>query len=329
MKIGVVGATGLVGSVILKVLEERGFGNEEIIPMASSKSIGREIDFAGRKITVSSIQEGIKANCDYAIFSVGGKVSKEYSPLFVERGCIIIDNSSAWRMECPLIIPEVNPHNIKPETRIIANPNCSTIQLVLVLAPLHWKYRIKRVIVSTYQSVTGTGIKALEQLISEEKGIECDRVYPHPIHRNLFPCGGDFLENGYTSEEEKLLNETRKILEDDSIQISSTVVRVPVIGGHSESVNIEFYNDFEINELRDVLSNMKGVVIMDNPKENIYPMPISCQDKDEVFVGRIRRDNSQKNSLNLWISADNLRKGAATNTVQILEYLTRHNLKPL
>lgn len=327
MKIAVVGATGLVGSVILKVLEERGFENEDIIPVASSKSIGKEIIFANKKIKVIGIEEAIKANCDYAIFSAGGNTSKLYAPLFAKNGCKVIDNSSAWRMdECvPLVVPEINSHSIKPNNNIIANPNCSTIQMVMALAPLHQKYKIKRIIISTYQSVTGTGVNALNQLNAEEKNTKAEMAYPYPIHRNLFPHGGDFLENGYTSEEEKLLNETRKIFNDNSIALSATVVRVPVVGGHSEAVNVEFYNDFELSEVFDLLSNFKGVTLIDNIKENKYPMPLYSENSDEVFVGRIRRDFSNPNTLNLWIVSDNLRKGAATNAIQIMEYMISLN----
>ena len=271
--------------------------------------------------------DAINQNCDYAIFSAGGKTSKEYAPLFAQKNTIVIDNSSFWRMyeNIPLVVPEINPQSIKKEDRIIANPNCSTIQLVMALAPLNKEYKIKRVVVSTYQSVTGTGVKAVEQLISEENNKDCQKIYPHPIHRNLFPHGGDFLENGYTTEEEKLVDETRKILSDKSIQLTATVVRVPVTGGHSESVNIEFENEFDIKDVISILSNTQGVVVMDNPKENIYPIPLFSEGKDDVFVGRIRRDLSQAKTLNLWIVSDNLRKGAATNAVQILEYLCKRN----
>ncbi len=323
MKIAVVGATGLVGSVILKVLEERGFANEDIVLVATEKNIGRKIKFANRELIVCGIEDAINQKCDYAIFSAGGKTSKEYAPLFAQKNTIVIDNSSFWRKDknIPLVVPEINAQIIKKEDRIIANPNCSTIQLVMVLAPLYKKYGIKRVVVSTYQSVTGTGVKAVEQLTSEEQNKDCEKVYPYPIHRNLFPHGGDFLENNYTTEEEKLLDETRKILNNQNIQLTATVARVPVMGGHSESVNIEFENEFDIYDIFALLNNTKGVVIMDNPSENIYPTPLHCQGKDDVFVGRVRRDFSQPKTLNLWIVADNLRKGAATNAVQILQYL--------
>jgi aspartate-semialdehyde dehydrogenase len=325
LKIAVVGATGLVGSVILKVLEERGFSNEEIIPVATQKNVGKEIEFSGRKIKILSVEDAINSYCDYAIFSAGGKTSKQYSPLFAEKRTTVIDNSSAWRMdkEVPLVVPEINSSAIKKENRIIANPNCSTIQMVLAIAPLHWKYKIKRIVVSTYQSVSGTGVKAVRQLEGEERGEEVEKVYPYQIHQNVLPQGGEFLEDGYTSEEQKLVDETRKILEDDSIQVSATVVRVPVLGGHSESVNIEFEQEYDIKEVFSLLKNMEGVEVMDDSKNNIYPMPILSKDKDEVFVGRIRRDFSQPKTLNIWVVSDNLRKGAATNAVQILQYLCK------
>lgn len=329
LKIAVIGATGLVGGVILKVLEERGFSKHEIIPVATQKNIGKEISFSSRQLKVISIEEAINANCDYAIFSAGGKVSKLYAPIFAEKGTVVIDNSSAWRMDndVPLVVPEINSKAINSSDRIIANPNCSTIQMVLALAPLHWKYKIKRIVVSTYQSITGTGVKAVNQLEKEEKGEEVERVYPYQIHQNLFPHGGDFMEDGYTTEEAKLVDETRKIFADDSIQVSATVVRVPVLGGHSESVNVEFENDFNIDDVFSYLKNMDGIEVIDNPNENLYPMPLFCEGKDEVFVGRIRRDFSQPKTLNLWIVSDNLRKGAATNAVQILQYLCQHRIE--
>lgn len=325
LKIAVIGATGLVGGIVLKVLEERGFSNQEIIPVATQKNIGKIISFASRQIEIISIEKAISIGCDYAIFSAGGKVSKLYAPIFAEKGSIVIDNSSAWRMDndIPLIVPEINSKAINSSDRIIANPNCSTIQMVLALAPLHWKYKIKRVVVSTYQSITGTGIKAVNQLEKEEKGEETERVYPYQIHHNLFPHGGDFMEDGYTTEEAKLVDETRKIFADDSIQVSATVVRVPVLGGHSESVNVEFENEFNLEDVFSCLRDMEGIEVIDNPNENLYPMPLLCEGKDEVFVGRIRRDCSQPNTLNLWIVSDNLRKGAATNAVQILQYLCK------
>ncbi len=327
MKIAVVGATGLVGNEMLKVLEEQGFARSEyeIIVAASAKSVGKEIDFANRKLTVVSVEDAISQKPDYALFSAGASTSKQYAPMFASNGTIVIDNSSAWRKDkdIPLVIPEVNSATIKATDKIIANPNCSTIQMVLAISQLHLKYKIKRLVVSTYQSVTGTGVKAIQQLENEERGIQDDalRVYPHPIHRNLFPHGGDFQTDGYTTEEQKLVDETRKILGDQSIAITATVVRVPVMGGHSESVNIEFCNDYVLEDVVETLKNTKGVCVEDDIEHNVYPMPIYAQGKNEVFVGRIRRDYSQPNSLNIWVVADNIRKGAATNAVQIMKHL--------
>lgn len=323
MRIAVVGATGLVGGVMLKVLEERGFANNEIVVAASPKSIGKKIIFAGRELTVISVEDAIAKNCDYAIFSAGGTISKQYAPLFAEKGTVVIDNSSAWRMcdDVPLVVPEINPQSIKPGNRIIANPNCSTIQMVLALSELHKAYCIKRIVVSTYQSVTGTGQKAVSQLEHEQRGEDCDKVYPYQIHENVLPHGGDFLPDAYTTEEKKLVDETRKIFGNPQIAVSATVARVPVKGGHSESVNVEFFKPFEMNDVYDLLRSTSGVAVVDSPKENFYPMPITAQGKDEVFVGRVRRDESCPNALNLWVVADNLRKGAATNAIQILEYL--------
>ena len=328
MKLAIVGATGLVGREMLKVLEEHRLIPGQLIPVASAKSAGSRISFAGKDFMVCTNEQALEAKPDIAIFSAGAGTSREWAPLYAAAGCTVIDNSSAWRMNpgIPLIVPEINAHILKPSDRIIANPNCSTIQLVLVLAPLHQKYRIRRIVAATYQSVTGTGAKAVRQLFNERAGKESERAYPHPIDLNLFPHGGDFLENGYTTEEMKLRNETRKILGDDSIRITSTIVRVPVVGGHSEAVNIEFEQDFDTGELRQLLADTPGVVILDDPSANLYPMPLTSQGKDEVFVGRIRRDDSQPNSVNLFIVADNLRKGAATNAVQIAEYLLRNNL---
>ena len=325
MKIAVVGATGLVGSLMLKVLEERGFANEEILVAASEKSIGKKIKFSNRELIVQSVEQVINQQCDYAIFSAGGAASKKYAPLFAEKGTIVIDNSSAWRMQenIPLVVPEINANAIKNEDKIISNPNCSTIQMVLALSLLHKTYQIKRIVVSTYQSVTGTGVKAVNQLDCEKENKDCEKAYPYQIFENILPHGGDFLENGYTTEEEKLVNETRKIFNDNSIAITATVARVPVKGGHSEAVNVEFVKPFEIEDVYKLLESTKGVVVLDNPTKNIYPMPLNAKDKDEVFVGRVRRDTSIANGLNLWIVADNLRKGAATNAIQILEYLTR------
>lgn len=324
MKIAVVGATGLVGGVMLKVLEERGFGKEDIIPAASPKSIGKEIVFANRKLMVRSVEDAIAQHPDYAIFSAGANASRQYAPLFAAVGTTVVDNSSAWRKDptVPLVVPEINFEAILPKHRIIANPNCSTIQMVLAVSQLHKHYGIKRLVISTYQSITGTGIKAIRQLEQEEQtGICNDKAYPYPIHRNLFPHGGDFQSDGYTTEEQKLVDETRKILNDNSIAISATVARVPVVGGHSESVNIEFHKEFELQEASRIIANTEGIVLYDNPEQLQYPMPITAEGRDEVFVGRVRRDFSQPCTLNLWVVADNLRKGAATNAVQILQRL--------
>ncbi len=327
MKVAIVGATGLVGSVMLKVLEEHNFPLTELIPVASEKSVGKKIVFNGNEITVIGLKDAIALKPDFAIFSAGATVSSNYAPEFAKIGTTVIDNSSQWRMfpNVPLIIPEVNAHILKHENKIIANPNCSTIQMVLAIAPLHKRYKIKRVVVSTYQSVTGTGVKAVQQLKNERAGVEGEKAYPHQIDLNCFPHGGNFMPDGYTSEEEKLVNETRKILSDKNIQITATVVRVPIIGGHSESVNIEFENDFDIKEINEILNSSKGIIVIDNPAANEYPMPINAQGKDDVFVGRIRRDLSHEKCLNLWIVADNLRKGAATNAIQIAEYIIQQN----
>ena len=325
MKIALVGATGLVGGVMRKVLEERGFGDCELIPAASSRSVGKKVTFAGKMCNVVSVEEAIEQAPEYAIFSAGSGPSLQYAPLFAAKGTVVIDNSSAWRSDPskPLVVPEINGDVVTPADHIIANPNCSTIQMVMALAPLHRRYRIRRTVVSTYQSVTGTGMKAVNQLEKERAGEPCERAYPHPIDMNLIPHGGTFEENGYTTEETKLLNETRKILRDSEIAVSATVVRVPVTGGHSESVNVEFYEDFDLQEVYDLLKAMPGVVVQDNPAENLYPMPLYAKDKDEVFVGRVRRDFSQPKTLNLWVVSDNLRKGAATNAVQIMEMLLK------
>lgn len=323
MKVAVVGATGLVGSMMCRILEERNFPVSEILAVASEKSAGREITFRNRKIKTILPEEAIKLKPDMALFSAGSDASLELAPRFSKEGCTVIDNSSAWRMnpDVPLVVPEINADAIKPHHRIIANPNCSTIQLVMILNPLHKQYRIKRVVVSTYQSVTGTGKAAVEQLMNERKGIIGHMAYPYPIDMNILPQVDVFLENGYTKEEMKMVNETKKIMRDETIAVTATTVRVPVIGGHSESVNIEFESDFEVENIRQLLENTKGVKVYDNPSELKYPMPLITKDKDEVFVGRIRRDESRSNCLNLWIVADNLRKGAATNAVQIAEYL--------
>jgi len=328
MKIAVVGATGLVGSEMLKVLAERNFPVTELLPVASAKSVGTTVAFKGKNYPVVSMEDGIAARPAIAIFSAGGSVSLEYAPKFAEVGTVVIDNSSAWRMhpDKKLVVPEVNAHVLSKEDKIIANPNCSTIQMVVVLKPLHEKYGIKRVVVSTYQSVTGTGKKAVDQLMNERAGVEGAKAYPHPIDLNVLPHIDVFLDNGYTKEEMKMVNETKKIMGDDSIKVTATTVRVPTIGGHSEAVNIEFEKDFDLTAVRQLLTEAAGVVVMDDVKNNVYPMPIVSHGKDEVFVGRIRRDESQPNTLNLWIVADNLRKGAATNAVQIAEYLVSKNL---
>jgi aspartate-semialdehyde dehydrogenase len=328
MKIAVVGATGLVGRKMLKVLEERKVSPDVLMPVASEKSVGKLISFMGKEISIRSIQDAISQNPDIALFSAGGSTSTKWAEAFAAEGCFVIDNSSAWRMNenVPLVVPEVNADTITDQTKIIANPNCSTIQMVLALAPLHWKYKIKRIVVSTYQSVTGSGVKGTFQLENERENIEGERAYPHPIDLNLIPHGGDFDENGYTSEEIKLVNETRKILDSPEIQITATVVRVPVYGGHSESVNVEFENDFELDEVKNILKLMPGIEVQDDPENAVYPMPKFAEEKDEVFVGRVRRDFSRPKSLNLWVVSDNLRKGAATNAVQIAEHLIEQKL---
>ncbi|MCF6240948.1 MAG: aspartate-semialdehyde dehydrogenase [Bacteroidales bacterium] len=323
MKIAVVGATGMVGAVMLQVLEERNFPVGELIPVASLKSVGKEISFKNKKYKVVSLQEAVSKKPDIALFSAGGDTSLEWAPKFAEAGTTVVDNSSAWRMDKSkkLIVPEINANLLTKEDKIIANPNCSTIQMLMVLAPLHKQYGIKRVVVSTYQSITGTGVKAVRQLDNERLGKEGEKAYPYPIDMNCLPHCDVFTENGYTKEEMKLVNETRKILSDENIRLTATAVRVPVVGGHSEAVNLEFEQDFDLQDLRKLLSETPGVVVQDDIDHNVYPMPISAKNKDEVFVGRIRRDYSNPNSLNLWIVADNLRKGAATNAVQIAEYL--------
>ena len=323
MAIAVVGATGLVGGRMLEVLEERGFGGQEILVAASEKSVGRELAFAGRTLTVQPVEAVIGAAPEYALFSAGAAVSRQYAPLFAKAGTTVIDNSSAWRKvpEIPLVVPEINADVIRPEDRIIANPNCSTIQMVLAVSRLHLRYRIRRLVISTYQSVTGTGQKAIRQLEAEERGEPADMAYPYPIHRNLFPHGGDFQEDGYTTEEQKLVDETRKILRSPDIAITATVARVPVVGGHSEAVNIEFEEEFELDEVLHLLSETPGVVLQNDPSRLSYPMPMYAEDTDAVYVGRVRRDFSQPKTLNIWVVSDNLRKGAATNAVQILQYL--------
>ena len=324
MKIAVVGATGLVGSKMLEVLKERKFPISELILVASEKSVGKFISFQNKSIIVQSMEQAIAAKPQIAIFSAGGNVSLEWAPKFAKAGITVIDNSSAWRMDTTkkLVVPEINANELTIEDKIIANPNCSTIQMVVVLNPLHKKYKIKRVVVSTYQSVTGTGAKAVDQLLNERKnGSSAQMAYKYSIDLNVIPQIDLFLENGYTKEEMKMVNETKKIMGDSSIELTATAVRIPVMGGHSESVNIEFEKEFELNEVFQILNNTKGIVVQDDPKNQLYPMPITSHNKDEVFVGRIRKDESQKNTLNLWIVADNLRKGAATNAIQIAEYL--------
>lgn len=324
MKIALVGATGLVGTEMLRVLESRNFPLTELIPVASEKSIGKEIEFKGKKYKIVSMDQAIEMRPNIALFSAGGSTSLEHAPRFKEAGTTVIDNSSAWRMDPSkkLIVPEVNANTLSMDDKIIANPNCSTIQMVLALKPLHDRYKIKRVVVSTYQSVTGTGVKAVDQMMNERKGIhDGPMAYAYTIDMNVIPQIDVFTENGYTKEEMKMVNETKKILGDDSIKLTATTVRIPVMGGHSESVNVEFENDFEIEEVRHILSIMPGVVVVDDIDNLQYPMPKDAHGKDEVFVGRIRRDESQANSLNMWIVADNLRKGAATNAVQIAEFL--------
>ena len=328
MKVAVVGATGLVGSKMLQVLAERNFPVDELIPVASERSIGKEVEFKGKKYKIVGFADAIKAKPDVAIFSAGGGTSLELAPKFAEAGITVIDNSSAWRMDPTkkLVVPEVNANVLTKDDKIIANPNCSTIQMVLVLKPLHDKYKIKRVVVSTYQSVTGTGVKAVDQLMNERKGIQGEMAYKYQIDLNVLPHIDVFLENGYTKEEMKMTNETKKIIGDDSIKVTATTVRVPVVGGHSESVNIEFENDFELDEVRNILSNAPGVIVQDDIANFVYPMPLTAHEKDETFVVRIRRDETQANTLNCWIVSDNLRKGAATNAVQIAEYLNSKGL---
>jgi len=327
MKIAVVGATGLVGREILKVLEETSFDISELLVVASEKSVGKHISFSGKDHKVVSLAEAVAAKPDIAIFSAGGAISSQWAPKFKEAGTTVIDNSSAWRMDenVPLIVPEINGSILTNQDKIIANPNCSTIQLVMALNPLHNKYGLKRVVVSTYQSVSGSGAKGIQQLMNERNHIKGDRSYPHQIDLNVIPQGGEFTEGGYTTEEIKLVNETQKILR-SSVKVTATAVRVPVVGGHSEAVNVEFENDFMLEEVKRLLGTMPGVVIFDFPEGNMYPMPILAEGKDEVFVGRLRRDLSQPNTLNMWVVSDNLRKGAATNAVQIAEYLLKNKL---
>ena len=326
MKVAVVGATGMVGKVMLKILEERNFPISELLVVASSKSVGQTLSFKNNNLTIVSIEDAVSERPDLAIFSAGGSVSLEWAPRFAEVGTKVIDNSSAWRLTKALIVPEINGNTLTREDKIIANPNCSTIQLLMALKPLHDVYTIKRVVISTYQSITGTGVKAVRQLENESKGIKGEMTYPYPIHENALPHCDIFEDNGYTKEEMKLVRETKKIMGDDSIEVSATAVRVPVKGGHSESVNVEFYTDFELSKVRQLLHDFPGVSVQDNPDVNTYPMPIYAAGKDEVFVGRIRRDFSQEKTLNMWVVSDNLRKGAATNAVQIAEHLYKNDL---
>lgn len=328
MKLAVVGATGMVGAVMIKVLEERNFPISELLLVASQSSVGKELTYKGTPLKVIGMEEAIAAKPNIAIFSAGGKTSLVWAPKFAEVGTTVIDNSSAWRMDQSkkLIVPEINAHVLGLGDKIIANPNCSTIQLVMALAPLHKKYQMKRVIVSTYQSVSGTGIKAVRQMENEIAGIKGEMAYPYPIHKNAIPHCDSFEANGYTKEEMKLAREPQKILDDRTFSVSATAVRIPTAGGHSEAVNVEFFNDFDLNELRKLLHETPGIVVQDNPDTNTYPMPMYAHNKDEVFVGRIRRDETQPNTLNMWIVSDNLRKGAATNAIQIAEYLVEKSM---
>lgn len=328
MKVAVVGATGMVGEIMLQVLAERNFPITELIPVASEKSVGKEIEFGGKTYKVVNLQTAVALQPEIAFFSAGGETSLEWAPKFAAAGTTVIDNSSAWRMDetKKLVVPEINASTLTKDDKIIANPNCSTIQLVMTLAPLHTKYDIKRVVVSTYQSITGTGVKAVEQLENEYAGIKGEMAYKYPIHRNAIPQCDVFEDNDYTKEEMKLVRETQKILNDKTIAVTATAVRIPVVGGHSEAVNVEFENDFDVTEVRKILHNTPGIKVQDNTDTFTYPMPMYAEGKDEVFVGRIRRDESQPNTLNMWIVADNLRKGAATNTIQIAEYLVANNL---
>lgn len=328
MRVAVVGVTGMVGNVMLEVLKEHNFPVTELIPVASEKSIGKKINFKGKEYSIIGLEQAVSLKPDVALFSAGASVSKEWAPRFAQVGTTVVDNSSAWRMDetKKLVIPEINADVLTKDDKIIANPNCSTIQMLVALAPLQAKYGIKRIVVSTYQSITGTGVKAVRQLENEYKGEKGEMAYHYPIHRNAIPHCDVFEENGYTKEEMKLVRETKKILRDDTIAVTATAVRIPVVGGHSESINVELKTDFSIDEVRALLAKSAGIKVQDNTDTNTYPMPIYAHGKDEVFVGRIRRDESQANTLNLWVVADNLRKGAATNTIQIAEYLIAHKL---
>ena len=328
MKVAVVGATGLVGTKMLQVLAERNFPITELFPVASERSIGKEVEFKGKKFKVVSANDAIAAKPALALFSAGGSTSLEWAPKFAAAGITVVDNSSAWRMDPTkkLVVPELNADALTREDKIIANPNCSTIQMVVALNPLHKKYKVKRIVVSTYQSVTGTGVKAVTQLMNERKGIRGEMAYKYPIDLNAIPQIDVFLDNGYTKEEMKMVNETRKIMRDDTIRVTATTVRIPVMGGHSEAVNVEFENEFDLAEVKALLSNAPGVVVVDDPATQQYPMPKDAHERDEVFVGRLRRDETQPKTLNMWVVSDNLRKGAATNAVQIAEYLVEQNL---
>jgi len=328
MKIAVVGATGMVGTVMLQILEQRNFPFTELILVASKKSVGKTISFKGNDYSIIGLQEAVDLKPDIALFSAGGSISLEWAPKFAQNGTIVVDNSSAWRMDRnkKLIVPEINANELTEDDLIIANPNCSTIQMVVALAPLHKKYKIKRLVISTYQSITGTGVKAVQQLKNELEGSKGEMAYPYPIHKNAIPHCDVFEDNGYTKEEMKLVNETRKILNDDSIAITATAVRIPVVGGHSESINVAFENEFDLSEIRKILHEADGITLKDNIDTNTYPMPIYAEGLDDVFVGRLRRDESQPKTLNMWVVSDNLRKGAATNTIQIAEYLMKNKM---
>ena len=328
MKLAVVGATGMVGEVMLQVLSERNFPYTELIPVASKRSVGKKVFCGGKSHEVVGLETAVSIKPDIALFSAGGSISLEWAPKFADSGAVVIDNSSAWRMDSSkkLIIPEINANKLTASDKIIANPNCSTIQMLVALAPLQENYGIERIVVSTYQSITGTGVKAVQQLENEYKSKIGEMAYPYPIHRNALPHCDVFMDNGYTKEEMKLVNETHKILDDLSIRITATAIRIPVVGGHSESINVQLKKDFELETIRELLNESPGVVVQDNPENNVYPMPIYVAGKNEVFVGRIRKDESQKKTLNLWVVADNLRKGAATNTIQIAEYIVKENL---
>ncbi|MCW3104969.1 MAG: aspartate-semialdehyde dehydrogenase [Bacteroidetes bacterium] len=328
MKVAVVGATGLVGTKMIQVLEERNFPITELIPVASEKSVGKEVSYKGKKFKVVGMQTAIDMKPAIALFSAGGSTSLEWAPKFAAAGITVIDNSSAWRMDPTkkLVVPEINADTLTASDKVIANPNCSTIQMVVALNPLHKKYKITRIVVSTYQSVTGTGVKAVDQMMNERKGIKGEMAYAYPIDMNAIPHIDVFTDNGYTKEEMKMVNETKKIMGDDSIRLTATTVRIPVMGGHSESVNVEFENEFEMNDVRHILGNEPGVILVDDVKNLKYPMPMDAHDKDEVFVGRLRRDETQPKTLNMWIVSDNLRKGAATNAIQIAEYLVKKKL---